>query len=168
MTACRVFIALCVSLAALSSFGCEDGNTTRIGPSRINSRAPSFVSSSVNVQSVDISALSVPGSVCPVTSPFFAPFNLVIQAGGAAELHLQQVQMQFVDILGSAESFTELGSPQLATMFGTTVIPPFATRTFPFALPFGCAAGRVGVVNIVAVTDADGHAGTISLRVNVR
>ena len=167
MTACRVFFALCASLAAFSSYGCEEGSTTRIGPSRIASNAR-FVSSSVSVQSTDISAVPVPGGVCPFASPFFAPFNLVVQSDGIADMRLQQVQMQFVDVFGVGESFRTVSGAELSTLFGSTLIPAFGTRTFPFTLPFGCAAGPVGFLNIVALTESGGRAGKVSLRMHVR
>ena len=167
MSACRVFIALCVSLAALSSYGCEDGTTTRLGPSRVSPDGR-FVSSSVSVESTDISALSIPGAVCPVNSPFLAPVNLVVRADQASDMRLQQVQMQFVDVRGVSESFRNISGLELSTLFGSTLVPAFATRTFPFALPFGCIGAPAGIVNIVVVTDSPGHDGTVSLRVKVR
>ena len=165
--ACRVFIALCVSLAAISSSGCDDGNRTRIGPSSVSSRAR-FVSSSVSVQSTEITAVPSPVSFCPFISPFFAPFTLVISADSVAAVQLQQVQMQFVDSFGIGEGFRTINTNELSSLFGSTIVPAFGTRAFPFQMPFGCAGGPAGVVNVIAVTESDGRAGNVSLRMHVR
>ena len=165
----RALIApfLCIPLAALSSYGCDDGSATRIGPSSVNTEAR-FVSKSVTVPS-EITAVPVPAAFCPFVSPFLAPVSVAIRADGASDLQLRALQLQFVDSVGVRGAFRMFDGAQLSTMFGSTLIPAFGTRTFPVSLPFGCVGGVTGTLFIsVASSDLAGRDSMTSVRVNVR
>jgi hypothetical protein len=169
MSICRALVApcLCVSLAALSSYGCDDGTTTRIGPSSVKTDAR-FVSESVSVPS-EVSALAVPAAFCPFVSPFLAPVSVAIRAGGASGLQLRSMQLQFVDTLGVRGAFRTIDGAELTNMFGSTLVPAFGSRTFPVSLPFGCVGGATGTLFIqVAALDLSGRQSMTSVRVNVR
>ncbi len=169
MSICRVLIAqfLCVSLAALSSYGCDDGNTTRIGPSNVNTDAR-FVSSSVTVPN-EVGILPVPAAFCPFASPFLIPASVVVRAGGPTDLQLLEMQLRFVDVAGVTGAFRTFAGPELRTMFGSTLVPAFGTRTFPVSLPFGCVGGTTGTLFIqVAASDLTGRKDLTSLQLNVR
>lgn len=169
MSICRALVApcLCVSLAALSSYGCDDGDTTRIGPSSIPADAR-FVSSSINVAN-EVTGVAVPAAFCPTFSPFFAPVSLVIRADGASPLQLRAMQLQFIDTSGVTGGFRTIDSAELTTLFGSTLVPAFGTRTFPVSVPFGCVGGATGSLFIrVNALDLAGRQGMMSVRVNVR
>ena len=170
MSSCRAFVSefLCVSLAALSSFACDDGNATRIGPSSVQTDAR-FVSRSVTVTPDLIAAVPVPGAFCPAVSPFLLPLSLVIRADGATDLFLREVQMQFFDAAGTRGAFRTINGPELSTLFGSTLIPAFGSRTFPVSLPFGCIGGHTGNLAIQVVAfDRLGVQAMNSLLVPVR
>lgn len=165
----RALIApfLCIPLAALSSYGCDDGSATRIGPSSVNTDAR-FVSRSVSVPS-EITAVAVPGAFCPTISPFLAPLSLVIRADAATDLLLHEVQLQFVDIAGVRGGFRTISGTELTTLFGSSLVPAFGTRTFPVSLPFGCVGARTGTMFIQVVAfDTAGRQDMTSMRVSVR
>lgn len=169
MSICRALVApfLCVALAALSSYGCDDGNATRIGPSSVPADAR-FVSSSISVAN-DVTAVAVPAAFCPTFSPFFAPVSLVIRADGASALQLRAMQLQFIDTAGVTGAFRTIDSVELTTLFGSTLIPAFGTRTFPVSVPFGCVGGVTGNLFIrVNAFDVAGRQSMMSMRVNVR
>ena len=169
MSICRVLIApfLCVSLAALSSYGCDDGNTTRIGPSSVSTDAR-FVSSSVTVPN-EVGILPVPAAFCPFASPFLIPASVVVRAGGPTDLQLLEMQLRFVDVAGVTGAFRTFAGPELRTMFGSTLVPAFGTRTFPVSLPFGCVGGTTGTLFIqVAASDLTGRRDLTSVQLNVR
>ena len=144
-------------LGVLSSFGCDDNGSasdrTVVGPSRFSTgpfdsrgfgpRPPSsglFVNRSTMVEPALIQVQRVGGAFCPGRPPFLAPFNLVMQGDGRSDLFLSNVQMQFVDTAGIRSGTLALGRPELATRFGSTTLPAFGTRAFPFAFPFGCGS----------------------------
>jgi len=169
MSICRVLIApfLCVSLAALSSYGCDNGDATRIGPSSATTDAR-FVSSSVTVPN-EVAILPVPAAFCPFASPFLIPASVVVRAGGATDLQLLEMQLRFVDGAGVTGAFRTFAGPELRTMFGSTLVPAFGTRTFPVSLPFGCVGGTTGTLFIqVAASDLTGRRNLSSVQLNVR
>jgi hypothetical protein len=142
-------------LGVLSSFGCDDNGSasdrvTVVGPSRFSAglfdprgvgpRPPAglFVNRSTMVEPALIQVQRVGGAFCPGRPPFLAPFNLVMHGDGRSDLFLSNVQMQFVDTAGIRSGTLALGRPELATRFGSTTLPAFATRAFPFSFPFGC------------------------------
>jgi len=158
---------LLVFLAALSSFACDDGNTTRIGPSSVKSDAR-FVSSSVSVAN-EIAIVPVPAAFCPFTSPFLVPASVVIRADGASDLLLREMQLRFVDLAGVTGAFRTINGTELTTLFGSTLIPAFGTRTFPVSLPIGCVGGSSGTLFIqVSALDVVGRQSMRSVQVNVR
>ncbi|HEY3160622.1 MAG TPA: hypothetical protein VGJ78_16770 [Vicinamibacterales bacterium] len=169
MSTSRAFIGpfLCISLAALSSFACDDGTTTRIGPSGVKTDAR-YISSSVTVAN-EIAAVPVPAAFCPFTSPFLLPASVVVRADRGTDLQLRQMQFRFIDIAGVTGAVRTIDGAELMTLFGSTLIPAFGTRTFPVTLPFGCVGGTTGTLFIqVAALDLVGRQNLTSLRVNVR
>jgi len=142
----------------LSSFGCDDNGSASdrvngVGPSRFPSgpfdsrgvgpRPPSsgpFVNRSTMVEPALIQVQRVGEAFCPGRPPFLAPFNLVMQGDGRPDLFLSNVQMQFVDTAGIRSGTLAFGRPELATRFGSTTLPAFGTRAFPFSFPFGCGS----------------------------
>jgi hypothetical protein len=151
-----------LAIAVLSSFGCDDsGSTSRllnrgVGPSLLPS---DFVlSHGVMVQPAFVEARRVGAAVCPTHPPFLAPFNVVFDGDGQSDLFLSRVQMQFMDTSGIPAGTMTLGEPELATRFGSTIVPALGTRTFPFAFPFGCAGLPTGTLTVVVVAgDSRGH-----------
>ena len=130
-------------LGVLSSFGCDDNGSasdrvTVVGPSRFSSGL--FVNRSTMVEPALIQVQRVGEAFCPGRPPFLAPFNLVMQGDGRSDLFLSNVQMQFVDTAGIRSGTLALGRPELATRFGSTTLPAFGTRAFPFSFPFGCGS----------------------------
>lgn len=145
-------------LGVLSSFGCDDNGSasdrdTVVGPSRffsgpfdsrgVGPRPPSsglFVNRSTMVEPALIQVQRVGEAFCPGRPPFLAPFNLVMQGDGRSDLFLSNVQMQFVDTVGIRSGTLALGRPELSTRFGSTTLPAFGRRAFPFSVPFGCGS----------------------------
>lgn len=171
MSTCRALIApflfLFLFLATLSSFGCDDGNTTRIGPSSVTQN-DRFVSSSITVPN-EISALVVPAAFCPFASPFLVPASVVVRADGTSDLLLREMQLRFIDRAGVTGAFRTISSVELTSLFGSTLVPAFGTRTFPVTLPFGCVGGITGTLFIdVTAVDRTGRQNLISLQTNVR
>lgn len=141
----------CIVLAALSSYACDDGNVTRIGPTPVNARSR-FVNAAVAVRPFEISPVIVPGGLCPTVPPLLAPVNVVISADRTTDLQLRQVQLQFVDATGTIGGFRSFDDLALTGLFGSTVIPALGTRTFPLSLPFGCVGGLTGALSVTAIT----------------
>ena len=74
----RVLLPL-VLLAALSSYGCADDDTTSVlsngvGPSPLSSTS-AFVSRAVQVEPAFIEPVRIPGASCPNEQPFLAPIR---------------------------------------------------------------------------------------------
>jgi hypothetical protein len=125
--------------------------TLNAPPNLIFSPPSTFVSRGAFVDPVAIRAQRVRAGVCPVQQPFIAPFNLVFVGDGTSDLFLRTVQMQFVDLAEIRAGTATLGRPELAVQFGTTAIPTFGTRAFPFAFPFGCNVQPIGTLTVVVV-----------------
>jgi hypothetical protein len=127
------------------------------------------VSRGVFVQPAAIRAQRVNAGVCPVQQPFIAPFNLVFVGDGTSDLFMRSVQMQFVDLAEIRAGTTTLGRPELAVQFGTTAIPTFGTRAFPFAFPFGCNVLPTGTLTVIVVVgDSRGRESTTVRQLVVR
>jgi hypothetical protein len=174
MFSCRALVAplLSISLVALSSYACDDGNTTRIGPSTLQTNTigtqARFVSRLDSVQN-EITAVAVPAAFCPFASPLLAPVSVVMRGDGRSDLQLREMQLQFVDTAGVRGAFRTINGPELTSLFGSTIIPAFGTRTFPVSLPFGCVGGQTGTLFVdVFALNSDGRQDVSSLRVHVR
>jgi hypothetical protein len=98
-----------------------------------------------------IQAQRVATAFCPIQVAFVAPFNVVFTGDGTSDLFLSSVQMQFVNLAEIRAGTRTLGRPELAVQFGTTAIPAFGTRTFPFAFPFACDVLPTGTLTVVVV-----------------
>jgi hypothetical protein len=125
--------------------------TLNAPPNLIFSPPSTFVSRGAFVDPVAIRAQRVGAAFCPVQQPFIAPFNLVFVGDGTSDVFLSSVQMQFVDLAEIRAGTATLGRPELAVQFGTTAIPTFGTRAFPFAFPFGCNTQSIGTLTVVVV-----------------
>jgi hypothetical protein len=110
-----------------------------------------FVNRGVMVQPASIQAVAVSTPFCPVQQPFVAPFSVVFVGDGTSDLFLSSVQMQLVDLAELRAGVTTLGRPELAVQFGSTTIPTFGTRAFPFAFPFGCNGLSTGTLTVIVV-----------------
>ncbi len=104
-----------------------------------------------------IQAQRIATTFCPIQVAFVAPFSVVFTGDGTSDLFLSSVQMQFVDLAEIRAGTRTLGRPELAVQFGTTAIPAFGTRTFPFAFPFACDVLPTGTLTVVVVV-ADSRA----------
>ena len=139
--------------AALSSYACDDGNDTRINPTRVDPNAR-FVNSAIAVRQVEVNPIVVAGGLCPLVPPLLAPFDLVVTADRTSDVSLRQVQLQFVDLFGTSGGFRSIDELELTRLFGSTLVPALGTRAFPLTLPFGCVGGQTGALN-VTVTASD-------------
>src|ERR1700740_1032756 len=148
MSPFRALVApfLCVCLAALSSYGCDDGNATSAGPSTVRAQTVQDEARFVNrLETVpnQITAVAVPAAFCPFVTPFLAPVNVVVSAN-SSDLFLQDMQLQFFDIAGVRGGSLSINSSDLVPRFPSMLIPAFGTRTFPVSVPFGCVGGQTG------------------------
>ena len=156
----RLWAPLLVFLA-LSTAGCDSDRKTLLlngGPPLVfpTSLSDPFGVGGVAVQPALIQAQRVSASVCPGIPPFLAPFNVVARGDGRPDVFLSDVQMQFVDPFGVRAGAMVIGSPELATRFGSTIIPAFGTREFPFSFGFGCSSVSTGTLTVVLLT-SDSH-----------
>jgi len=157
-------------LAALSSYGCADDDTTSdlsngVGPSPLPSTA-AFVSRAVHVDPAFIEPLSIAGAVCPNHQPFLAPMSVVFHGDGRSDRSLTQVQMQFVDRTGAIGGVMTIAQHDLVQRFGSTSLPAFGTRRFPFSFPFGCAGLPTGTLTVIVFAE-DSLGREISARMHV-
>jgi hypothetical protein len=149
---------------ALSTAGCDDSNRKTLlvngGPPLV---FPTRLSDPIGlggviVQPALIQAQRVSASVCPGTPPFLAPFNVVLRGDGRPDVFLSDVQMQFVDPFGVRAGAMVIGSPELTTRFGSTIIPAIGTREFPFSFAFGCSRVSTGTLTVAVLTgDSQGR-----------
>ena len=133
-------------------------------------RSTTLVNRGVFVGPDSIRAQRVATAFCPVQVAFVAPFNVVFQGDGTtSDLFLSSVQMQFVDLAEIRAGTRTLGRPELAVQFGTTAIPTFGTRAFPFAFPFACNVLPTGTLTVVVVVgDSRGREATTFRQLVVR
>ena len=156
--------------AALSSYGCDDevAVQTRIGAPSPPGSSPAFVSRAVSVRPAVAEAQIIGSAVCPTHPSFVVPFSLVF-GDHTAGFSLSRVQMQFVDTTGFRSAPVTLPRTELASRFGSLVIPAVGSRTFPFTFPFGCIRRPIGWLTIVVVAeDRHGRENTTTLEVGVR
>ena len=166
-------VAPVLIFGVLSSFGCDDnGSATRLfnggsGPSPLSS-AP-LVSRGAMVEPATIQAQRARDAICPTQPPFFAPFNVVFHGDGRSNLFLSSVQMQFVDLAEIRSGVRTLGRPELDARFGSTTIPAFGTRVFPFSFPFGCVGGPGGTLTVIVLAgDSGGRENRTVTRLAIR
>ena len=125
----------------------------RVGDDKLARTVGRIVSSSVSVAN-EIAIVPVPAAFCPFTSPFLVPASVVIRADGASDLLLREMQLRFVDLAGVTGAFRTINGTELTTLFGSTLIPAFGTRTFPVSLPIGCVGGSTGTLFIHPVASS--------------
>lgn len=157
----------------LTTAGCEDNGSKTLlfnggtGPSPRSD--PQFVSRGVMVQPTSIEAHRVGDPLCPAHPPFLAPFNVVFEGDGRSDVFLSSVQMQFVDLAEMRAGVTTLGRPELDARFGSTTLPAFGTRVFPFSFPFGCAGLPGGTLTVIVHSgDSSGRESRTVRRIRVR
>jgi hypothetical protein len=103
-----------------------------------------FVSCGVQVDPALIEPVPIPGASCPNHPPFLAPISVVFRGDGRSDLSLTQVQIQFVDRTGLGGGVMTIRRQDLIHRFGSTALPAFGTRAFPFSFPFGCVGLPTG------------------------
>jgi len=167
-SSCRSALLL---IAALATCACEL-DTTRAG---INAVGPSPLGQSdvaVNVargaqiQPTLIQPVPFARPLCPAFPPFLAPFTVVFEGDGRTERFFTGIDMQFVDRFGVAGGLLTFGRTELVNRFGSTTLPLFGTRAFPFSFPFGCVGAPTGTLTVV-VFAADSFGRVASSRVHV-
>ena len=144
----RCFGALLLAIA-LSTLSCTDTDKHPLVPSAVsdfNGRAPfaGVAGSSI------VSAQKAANFGCPAIPPFFAPFDLAVQARDA-DLILEQVEGTFIDVFNISAPTITLSHPQLAVRFGSTRILAASSRTFPMQFPFGCGTVGTGTLTLIFV-----------------
>ena len=168
----RVLVPLFL-LAALLSYGCADDGGTSVlshgaGPSQL-SFTSAFVSRSVQVHPAFIDPVVIPGASCPTHQPFLAPISVVFHGEGRSDLSLTQVQMQFVDRGGIVGGMMTIPRQDLIHRFGSTALPAFGTRAFPFSFPFGCVGLPTGTLTVVvSAGDSLGRGSSATVQLDIR
>jgi hypothetical protein len=163
-----------VLAAALLSFGCDDDETTTgrvrgVGPSPLRPQGFVNVQGAVLVQPTFIQPVATTTALCPAQPSFFAPFTVVFDGDGRSDLAFAGVEAEFVDHFGVVSGLMTLGPNDLSRRFGSTVLPAFGSRAFPFSFPFGCVGRPTGTLNVVVVTtDSRDRQSSTTLRVPVR
>jgi hypothetical protein len=177
----RLLAEVCI-LFTLSSFGCDDKGeaddpVNRIGPSPITFNgfsqpavnSTTFFSRGVTLERETVTPQLVAGAACPTRPPFQASFGIVGSGDGESDAFLREVQMRFVDRAGVSGGSMTIAQPQLLQLFGSTLIPRFGRRSFPFTFPFGCVgdpAGRLAVVVLTGGSSGQQLRTSLSLAVN--
>jgi hypothetical protein len=173
----RVFAALCL-LVMVASYGCGEYRPARgVGPSPVSFGASDtspvnsidFFARGVSLQPASIIPQPVARPACPEHPPFRSAISIVANAHGASEIFLSHVEMQFVDRAGVVGGSMTFAEPQLVELFGSTRIPSFGSRSFPFSFGFGCAGNRAGTLAVIIVgRDSNGRERRVSLTRPVR
>jgi len=177
----RLLAAVCI-LGTFSSYGCDDNGeaderANSIGPSPITFsgfsqpavNSTDFFSRGVTLQRETVTPQLVAGAACPTRPPFQASFGIVGSGEGESDAFLREVQMRFVDRVGVSGGSMTIAQPQLLELFGSTRIPRFGRRLFPFTFPFGCVGHPAGTLAVVVFTgDSSGQQlrTSLSLAVN--
>jgi hypothetical protein len=172
-----VYAALCL-LLTLASYGCEEYRPAKgLGPSPVSfgsfEQSPAnsidFFGHGVSLQPASIIPQSVARPACPTRPPFLTTISIVANANGVSDLFLSHVDMQFVDRAGVVGGSTTFSEPRLVELFGSTRIPSFGSRSFPFSFGFGCVGRREGTLAVVIVgRDSTGRERKASLTGSVR
>lgn len=158
---------------AILSSGCDDaGERTRgvnfVGPSVLTS-SPAFLSRAFMVQPAFIDPLLLTGPLCPTRPPFLAPLTVVFRGDGRSGFLLSQVQMQFVDRAGVLGGLLTFERTDLVHRFGSTTLPAFGTRAFPFEFPFGCVGLPTGTLTVLMLAaDSRGRENSMQVQVPIR
>ena len=157
------------AVSALTGSACEEGAVrTSIGPSHLALDAR-FVSRAVSIEPNVLRARSVHDGACPTRQQFTLPFDLFVRAEGASALSVSEVRVRLSDRRGRRRLERAFAGTRLVGLFGSTLVPPFARRTFPFAFPLGCEGFQDGTLSVVVFTlDAHGRESRISARADVR
>jgi hypothetical protein len=176
------YLAALFLLCGLSSYGCDDNGQTDLrrsgfGPSPLafNGLGPSpltsidFFSRGVTFQPSVITAERLATSQCPTRPPFFAPVRFVVDGRGGSDVFLNQVHMQFVDRAGIAGGSITMERRELVRRFGSTRVPAFGARTFPFSFPFGCVGLPTGTLTVMVLAgDSLGREASTTAQLSVR
>jgi len=170
----RPVLSSLLLLGALSTCACDGNGST----SALNSVGPSplrptegFVNAARGplVQPAFIAPVFRHGAVCPAFPPLLAPFTVIFQGDSRSDRFFSQLHVEFVDRFGVAGGLLTLGRTELASRFGSTTIPAFGRRTFPFSFPFGCVGAPTGMLTVVIfAADPFGHVTSSRVQVVIR
>jgi hypothetical protein len=99
---------------------------------------------------------------CTAGIAFTTGFDLVIVQTGSANVSIDQVTLRLIDGTGLGGPSITIPQPQLASMFGSTLVA--GTRSFSFNPQFACGLTRPGsIAGTVVLTDAEGIVRTVSV-----
>jgi hypothetical protein len=158
-------------VSALLLNGCRTKDVTPTGPTRaagVKTQSSTVTpAAALAVTPATVIAQPVRNPFCPSIAPFTAPFLLVVQNGDVA-VSITDITLRFTDNVGAGMPPVTLPAPMITARFGSTLLPPQATRTFPMSFGLGCGTGPTGTLVVtVGVRDADGRAGTSQIDVDV-
>ena len=120
----------------------------------------------VQTGSSTVFAQPVANAFCPGVAPFVVPFTVVVQPGGAQNVVVTNIQLQFTDTAGRQAPSVTLPAPVPATQFGSALDQ--ALR-FPVSLGIGCGVGRSGTVLVIVQSrDGTGRHSTGRMSIAVR
>jgi len=164
-----VLSVLLVSLFLLN--GCRTKDVTPTGPTGTagvkTQSLTAALPAALSVTPATVIAQPVRNPFCPSVAPFTAPFLLVVQNGDVA-VSITAITLRFTDNSGAGMPPVTLPAPMITARFGSTLLPPQATRTFPLSFGLGCGTGPTGTLVVtVGTRDADGKAGTSQIGVAV-
>ncbi len=180
---CSRLMAVVFVLSTVSSYGCESGNGWQedrfggIRPSQIGfnglaeatTNSVDFFAHGVTLQPAIVTPQVVTSAVCPTRRAIQAPIEVVAVADADSDLILNQVDARFVNRNGVFVGSKTFAQRDLVDIFGSTLIPRAATRSFPLILPFGCTSDFSGTLAIAVFTgNSFGRTNTRTFTVVVR
>jgi hypothetical protein len=133
-----------LAAVSLAASACDDDPTRETRPTTFASSSVSF-----SAQSTTVFAQPVGNAFCPRVAPFSVPMVVVVRPGGALDLVVTNIQLQFTDTLGRQQPQVTLPGPVPVTQFGDAL--DRALR-FPVTLGIGCGVGRTGTVVVIVQT----------------
>ncbi len=115
-----------------------------------------------------VSALTIPGAICPGSPPFLVHFRLIVREGRGIDVQVREVRLRFVDRNGVTGLDLLLSSADLGRQFDSTLVAAHSSRDFPFSPRFGCAGDPVGVLYVLVVlVDANGSSQTSEVQIAI-
>jgi hypothetical protein len=166
----RPLIACAVAAAALAAASCSDDAAPPTAPTVASPQASIEASGiSFGLASDTVVAHPVSHARCPSVTPFLVPFVIIISPNNVPDLVVTQIQMQFTDIMGSAQPMITLPAPVPTREFGSALAAARGDLRFPLNMGIGCGGGRSGTISVHFNTrDGRGREGSGDLKVNVR
>lgn len=158
--------SLAAVLALLFAGACDGTEPGVLDPTPLGTGP---TTSMLGVQTSLVTVQSIAQPFCPTIPPFLGSLDLNVQATGAMDVRLTQVQLLFTDSVGLTAPAVTLPAPALTRQFGSTLVEARSQRAFPLTFPFGCGTRRTGtLVVVVVVTDEDGREQSAEVRATVR